>query len=119
MVRAACVGGADVVQLRDKTLLGGEALQVAKTLAAICREYGVLFIVNDRVDLALAAEADGVHLGQEDLPVAAARILAQRYGRTDFLIGKSTHSLTQALAAQKEAPDYIGVGPVFATPTKP
>jgi thiamine-phosphate pyrophosphorylase len=88
-------------------------------LAERCRELlpaggATLFVVNDRVDIAMAAGADGVHLGQDDLPLAAARRLWPR-----GLVGRSTHSLGQALAAQAEGADYIGVGPVWATPTKP
>jgi thiamine-phosphate pyrophosphorylase len=75
---------------------------------------GVLFVVNDRLDVAMAVEADGVHLGQVDLPVAAARRLWP--GR---ILGRSTHSLSQAVEAEREGADYLGVGPVFATPTKP
>ncbi len=111
-------GGADIVQLRSKTWKDAPLLQVALKIRKLADQYHKLFFVNDRVDLALAAEADGVHLGEEDLPVAAARRLAEKAG-THLWIGKSTHSLDQALKAQKERPDYIGVGPIFETPTKP
>jgi thiamine-phosphate pyrophosphorylase len=119
MARAACEGGVDVLQFRDKTLSWEEKFEVAQELRKICAEFNVLFIVNDSTDLALAVQADGVHVGQDDLPLAAVRELVARAGRNDFLIGKSTHSLAQALAAQREGPDYIGIGPVYATPTKP
>jgi thiamine-phosphate pyrophosphorylase len=114
-VRAACAAGAEVVQLRRKD----EDARLTLRLAERCREIvtpgaGTLLVVNDRVDIAMAAGADGVHLGQDDLPVAAARRLWPQ-----GIIGRSTHSLGQALAAQAEGADYIGVGPVFATPTKP
>jgi thiamine-phosphate pyrophosphorylase len=114
-VRAACDTGAEVVQLRRK----GEDARLTLRLAERCRELaapggGTLLVVNDRLDIAMAAGADGVHLGQDDLPVAAARRLWP-----EGLVGRSTHSLGQALAAQAEGADYIGVGPVWATPTKP
>ena len=113
-VRAACAAGAGAVQLRRK---GDDALETLR-LAERCRELtdasGAVFIVNDRADIAMAAGADGVHLGQDDLSVDAVRRLWP-----GGLIGRSTHSLSQALAAQREGADYVGVGPVFATPTKP
>ena len=119
MVEAACAGGADIVQFRDKQIIGRERYQVATRLRAICARHGVLFIVNDTLEVALAVEADGVHLGQDDLPVPTARSLTQRMGVRNFLIGCSTHSLEQALAAEEAGADYIAIGPVFATPTKP
>jgi len=119
MVRAACEGGADVVQFRDKLIAGRERYAAAARLLKICRESGVLFIVNDALEVAMAVGADGVHLGQDDLPVAEARKLLHPMGVKNFLIGASTHSLEQALEAEKQGADYIGIGPVFATPTKP
>ena len=114
VVEAACAGGADVVQLRRK---GDDGLATVR-LAERCRELtaaaGALFVVNDRLDVAMAVEADGVHLGQDDLPLATARRLWP--GR---IVGRSTHSLAQALEAVRGGADYIGVGPVYATPTKP
>jgi len=114
VVRAACAGGAGVVQLRRKGEDGLATLRLAERCRAVTAAAGVLLVVNDRLDVAMACDADGVHLGQDDLPVAAARALWP--GR---LVGRSTHSLAQALAAQDEGADYIGVGPVYATPTKP
>jgi len=119
MVEAACAGGADVVQFRDKTLSWKARYEVCSELRKICRKHNVLFIVNDAVDLALAVQADGVHLGQDDLPQDVAEQLVQRAGVKDFLIGRSTHSLEQAKQAEREGADYIGIGPVFSTPTKP
>lgn len=119
MVEAACRGGADIVQFRDKQLSWKDRFETARLLQKICHKFGALFIVNDNTDLALAVQADGVHLGQDDLPLDAARAIVQRSGRQGFLIGKSTHSLEQARAAEQEGADYIGIGPVFATPTKP
>ncbi len=85
----------------------------------ICQKAGVLFIVNDALEVALAIAADGVHLGQDDLPVAEAKKLMHPMGIKNFLVGCSTHSLEQALEAKRQGADYIGIGPVFATPTKP
>jgi thiamine-phosphate pyrophosphorylase len=119
MVRAACEGGADVIQFRDKMLSVKERYDVGLQLAEICYEHKVIFIVNDMLDLALAVGADGVHLGQDDLPQDAAHELVSKFGAKEFLIGRSTHSLEQALQAEQEGADYIGIGPVFATPTKP
>ncbi len=122
IVRGACRGGADIIQLRDKSLFGKDLLVLAQSLKAICRVNGALFILNDHLDVALASGADGVHLGQDDLPLPEARKIVDRYfgGRADhFLIGCSTHSIEQARKAQREGADYLGCGPVFATPTKP
>ncbi len=103
-----------MVQYRNKKGNHNECLNQAKKLLEICREYGALFIVNDYVDIALAIEADGVHLGQDDLPVYVARSLIG----SDRLIGKSTHSIDQILSAEQEGCDYFGVGPVYESETK-
>ena len=108
-------GGADVIQWRDKSATSRSLLETARRLLAVTRPAGIPLIINDRVDVAHAAQADGVHLGQEDLPLQAARQILGP-GR---LIGQSTHSLEQATRAEQEGADYIGVGPIFATPTKP
>ena len=112
----ACVdGGVDVVQLRDKDQEAGPLLERATVLCARCRELGVPFIVNDRPDLALGCGADGVHVGQDDIPAE----LARRILGPDAVIGLSTHDPAQ-LAASVGAPvDYVSAGPVQATPTKP
>lgn len=117
-IEQAFRGGADIVQLRSKVLADAALIRLALKIAKIAGKFQKLFFMNDRVDLALVTGAHGVHLGQEDMPVKAARKLAQDLGRKIF-IGKSTHSLSQALAAVNEGADYIGVGPVFRTPTKP
>jgi thiamine-phosphate pyrophosphorylase len=109
----------DIVQFRDKLITGRERYAAAARLLKICREFGVLFIVNDALEVAMAVAADGVHLGQDDLPVAEAKKLLHPMGVKNFLIGASTHSLEQAVEAEKQGADYIGIGPVFATPTKP
>ncbi len=119
IVEQACVGGADIVQFRNKTISHKDRYEVAARLKAICAAHNVLFIVNDHLEVALAAGADGVHLGQDDLPTKAAKEILHQMGVGNFLIGRSTHSLEQALEAEREGADYIGVGPVFATPTKP
>ena len=113
VIEAALMGGADVVQLRDKRATKKELYQKAVELRQLTARYGKLFIVNDNPDIALAVDADGVHLGQDDMPLAAARRIMG-----DRIIGISTHSLEQARRAEAEGADYIGVGPVFATQTK-
>jgi thiamine-phosphate pyrophosphorylase len=117
-IEAAYRGGADIVQLRSKMLSDAAFIRLGFRIKKIAEKRRKLFFINDRIDLALAAGADGVHLGQEDMPVSLARKLAKRAG-LKIWVGKSTHSLKQALAAVREGADYIGVGPVFATPTKP
>lgn len=108
--------GVDILQLRSKGLSDRELIRAGTLLRKLTRKYDRLFFINDRADLALACNADGVHLGQDDMSIAAARKILRDSG---MIIGKSTHSLKQALAAVKEGADYIGVGPVFGTPTKP
>jgi thiamine-phosphate pyrophosphorylase len=111
---AALAGGADMIQLRDKTGDLRALLPQARAIQALCRSLGAVFIVNDRLDLALAAGADGAHVGQEDLPAEAARALLPP-GR---ILGVSTHSREQAEAAREGGADYIGFGPMFPTGTK-
>ena len=107
--------GVDVVQLRDKDLEARPLLALAAVVRRRTEEFGALFVMNDRVDLALAAGADGVHVGQQDLPVEEAR----RQIGSGRLLGLSTHTREEVLAAAATTVDYIAVGPVFATPTKP
>lgn len=109
------IGGADMLQLRNKKGSKREILEQALALRALTSRYGVPFIVNDHLDIALEANADGVHLGQEDMHINAAR---ERLGR-DKIIGISTQGVEQALAAEAAGADYIGAGPVFPTRTKP
>lgn len=111
-------GGADIIQLRSKKLSDNEFVRFGKKIKALAQHYQKLFFVNDRLDLALITEADGLHLGQEDIPLSEARKILKQ-SRQKLWLGKSTHSLKQALAAVKEGADYIGVGPIFTTPTKP
>jgi thiamine-phosphate pyrophosphorylase len=112
-LRAALQGGTDVVQLRDKSADPNAIVRAGRVFRRLCDAYDALFVVNDRPDLAVACAADGVHLGQDDGGVTAARRLVGE----DLLIGLSTHSRDQIDAAG--AVDYIAVGPVNATPTKP
>ena len=103
-----------MVQLREKNLETRPWLDLALELAKICRKNRVLFIINDRVDIAAGCGADGVHLGQDDFPVGSARRILGK-GK---IIGKSTHSIEQAKTALREKVDYVAVGPVFWTGTK-
>lgn len=113
VVDAMLAGGVAVLQLRVKDGSAGEFLRMALDTRERTERAGCLFIVNDRVDIALAARADGVHLGQDDLPLEAARPLMG-----DRLIGISTHSVEQAEEAERGGADYIGFGPMFPTRTK-
>jgi len=108
-------GGADCIQLRAKDIEDDKLFALAVEFVKVCRDAGVLSIINDRADIAAAAGADGVHLGQNDLPVDQ----AHRLQMTPLIIGKSTHSLKQLRTACGECPTYVSLGPVFATETKP
>jgi thiamine-phosphate diphosphorylase len=112
--RAACAGGAAAVQLRAKSATDSAALALAVAIARETRACGALFFVNDRFDLALAAGADGVHLGQEDLPPSA----IPASFRPRLLVGRSTHTLEQVRATRDEPVDYVAFGPVFGTASK-
>jgi thiamine-phosphate pyrophosphorylase len=126
LLRAAVAGGVDIVQVRDKHLGDEELVAVAHAARALCERLGALLIVNDRPTVAREASVDGVHVGQDDMPVAEVRELVG----PDMLIGLSTHTTPEIDAAARSAdgsgielpplgPDYIGVGPVYETPTKP
>jgi thiamine-phosphate diphosphorylase len=112
--RAACTGGAAVVQLRAKHATDRDALALAREIRDLTRAAGLLFVMNDRFDLALASGADGVHLGQDDFPPA--RVPAD--ARARLLVGRSTHTLEQVRRARGESVDYLGFGPVFGTTSK-
>lgn len=112
---AALRGGVDIVQLRAKGSDDGAILAAAETFRHACDAHGALFVLNDRPDLAVAAGADGVHVGQDDVAVAEARAVVG----PDAIVGLSTHTPAQIDAAADVEVDYIGVGPVHATPTKP
>ncbi len=106
--------GVDILQWRQKEGSDADFLAQAARVRELCREFQTPFVVNDRPDIALLVEADGLHLGQNDLPLAAARRLVG----PEMPIGRSTHSLAQALQAVEEGADYLGFGPIFATPSK-
>jgi len=114
VARLAYSGGADVVQLRMKSGCGREILEQAVIIRKYASEYRKMFIVNDRVDIALLSDADGVHLGQTDIPIKEARKLLS----DGKIIGKSVHSLEEAITAVDDGADYLGVGSIFATATK-
>ncbi|MGE0684709.1 MAG: thiamine phosphate synthase [Candidatus Binatia bacterium] len=109
-----CAGGAKLLQLRVKDLPTRDFLVTAQEVRDVCRRYNCLLIINDRVDIALAVDADGVHVGQEDLPLAAARKVVG----PKKIIGVSTHDPQQAVEAERGGADYIGFGPLFGTNTK-
>ncbi len=109
-------GGADLIQLRAKRQSVAEVRELAAELHRLTHSAGVPLIINDHPEIARDVPVEGLHLGQDDLALDAAREIV---GRADCWLGKSTHSVAQAVAAQAEGADYIGFGPVFATPTKP
>ena len=115
LLDAVLAGGCRLVQLREKTMPLDELLPLALRLARRCREVGALLIVNDRADLALAAGADGLHVGQDDLPARQARALL----RPNMILGVSTHDPEQARRAVADGADYVAVGSIFPTTTKP
>jgi thiamine-phosphate pyrophosphorylase len=115
VVRAAIRGGATVIQLREKEATTREMIRLGEALHEITREAGIPLIVNDRVDVALAIEAEGVHVGQDDMPAAVARRLIG----PDKILGVSAETVEQALQAERDGADYLGVGDVYGTPTKP
>jgi thiamine-phosphate diphosphorylase len=114
VVAAAVSGGATVVQLREKHCPTGEFILLARQLKKLLQGSGVPLVINDRLDVALAVEADGLHLGQQDMDIADARRLAG----PGLIIGVSAESFDDALRAEREGADYIGISPVFATTTK-
>jgi len=113
IVRQALAGGVRLIQLREKDLPLRKFKRLAFKIRAMTKRAGALLIINDRLDVALAVAADGVHLGQDDFPVAEARKIAP-----DLIIGASSHSLKEALDAQKAGASYVNIGPLFPTKTK-
>ena len=113
IVRQALKAGVRLVQLREKDMPLSRLMPLARAIRRMTARAGALLIINDRLDLALAVGADGVHLGQDDLPLAEARRIAP-----DMVIGASTHSLREALAAQRTGASYVNIGPIFPTTTK-
>jgi thiamine-phosphate pyrophosphorylase len=114
-VQQVIEAGCAIVQYREKEKETGEIIAEAKQIAALCKEKNVLFLINDRIDIALAVEADGVHLGQEDMPCAIARKLLGK----NKILGLTVHSVAEAVQAEKQGVDYVSVSPIFATETKP
>jgi thiamine-phosphate pyrophosphorylase len=116
-IEVACeilAAGVPILQYREKVKKVKEMYEECLVLRAMTKQYGALFIINDYLDLAMAVGSDGVHIGQDDLPLATVRDIVG----PDLMIGVSTHSPTQALAAVNDGADYIGVGPIFKTNTK-
>ncbi len=114
LAKLVIAGGADTIQFRQKEGPTGELIRVAGQMQALCKRAGTTFIVNDRVDVAIASQADGVHLGQDDFPISLARkILGEK-----AIIGGSAGSLEEARTCLREGVDYIGVGPVYPTFSK-
>jgi thiamine-phosphate pyrophosphorylase len=114
IVRAALAGGVRLVQLREKSLPVRDLLRLAADVRRLTEDAGALLVINDRLDVALAVRADGVHLGQEDLPVGDARRIAP-----DLIVGASSHSVREARDAQAAGASYVNIGPIFPTRTKP
>jgi len=117
IVREAIAGGAEIIQLREKQFDKNKIKEEGIELLKVCRENNVLFIVNDYVDIALEIGADGVHLGQSDMSIKAAREISNKKNKK-LVIGLSTHSVEQAIKADKEDVDYITIGPIFKTRSK-
>ena len=113
-VKEALENGVTCVQLREKELDESDFLKEAKQISTLCKEYKVPFIVNDNVNIAIACKADGIHIGQEDMELTNVRKLVGE----DMIIGVSVHTVEEAIKAQEDGADYIGIGAVFATSTK-
>jgi thiamine-phosphate pyrophosphorylase len=114
IVKMAIEGGADIVQFRDKILPTGKLIDIAAKIRELCSNAGVTFIVNDRVDVAMISDSDGVHLGLDDIPLKEAGKLL----REDKLIGGTAHNVREAITAQKAGADYIGFGHIYLTSSK-
>ena len=108
-------GGVDAVQFRSRSLNDRDMIKIGTKVKDLCAKHGALFLVNNRVDLALILDSDGVHVGHEDIPIAQVRNLI---GHRKVL-GMSTHSIPEALEAKRAGADYVSCGPLWATPTKP
>lgn len=114
VMEEAILGGVDIIQLRDKYSSKKEVLRKAKLLKELAKKYDIPLIINDHIDVALAVDADGIHIGQDDLPLEEARKIIGK----NKIIGISTHEIEEAREAQKNGADYIGVGPIFPTKSK-
>jgi len=115
VAQAAIEGGASIIQFREKEMTTRELVETARRLKELTSQASVPFIVNDRLDVALAVEADGVHVGQDDMPAALARQLIGPHK----ILGVSASTVEEALQAEREGADYVSASPVFTTPTKP
>jgi len=115
VAKAAIEGGASIIQFREKEMTTRELVETARRLKELTSQNSVPFIVNDRLDVALAVDADGVHVGQDDMPAALARQLIG----PDKILGVSASAVEEALQAEREGADYVSASPVFTTPTKP
>jgi thiamine-phosphate pyrophosphorylase len=115
VIEEAIEGSIDIIQLREKNSSEKDIIEISKEIQRLINKTDILFIMNDRTDLAIACNADGVHLGQDDLSVIEAR----KISHDGFIIGLSTHNIEQGIKGKTSGADYLGVGPVFATPTKP
>jgi thiamine-phosphate pyrophosphorylase len=115
VIEAVVAGGATIVQMREKTASTREMIELGRVLHEISRRAGVPFIVNDRVDVALALDAEGVHVGQEDMPAP----LARRLIGPDRILGVSAGTVEEAVQAERDGADYLGVGDMYGTPSKP
>lgn len=118
VTKELCGSGADIIQFRDKILSDKEKYDISLKMHDITLKYNVPLIINDRLDIAMAVNAEGVHLGQDDLPIIKARQILN-LARQKMIIGISTHSYQQAIEADRLPVDYIAVGPLFPTQTKP
>ncbi|OIJ20265.1 thiamine-phosphate diphosphorylase [Anaerobacillus alkalidiazotrophicus] len=114
VMEAAIIGGVDIIQLRDKKSSKKDVLHKALLLKDLTKKYNIPLIINDHIDVAIAVDADGIHLGQDDLPLQMARKIVGK----EKIIGISTHEIEEAREAQLQGADYIGVGPIFATKSK-
>lgn len=114
LIELAVAGGANTIQYRDKGASTRELIERATAIRRICAHAGVMFLINDRVDVALACDADGVHLGKQDLPIPVARRILRR----EKIIGGTAATLEQALQVEQEGADYVGFGHIFATQSK-
>ncbi len=114
VMEAAIIGGVDIIQLRDKKSSKKIVFEKAKVLKTLADKYEIPFIVNDHIDVAVAVDASGIHIGQDDLPLSEARKIIGK----NKIIGVSTHKIAEARIAQEEGADYIGVGPIFPTKSK-
>lgn len=113
IVKAALLGGVKLIQLREKNMSGRELFKLAKDVRAMTDAVGALLVINDGLDIAMGVGADGVHLGQDDFPVAEARKLAP-----DMIIGSSSHDIEEAVIAEKQGASYVNIGPIYTTGTK-